>query len=160
MRELATPVRGITDLKFVTTIGSGSQDMGKIITQVLDRVDKNNSTVIVESQTLFDEVKFTEGLTIDRRYISLCFIKDQECQVCKLVNPRMLVTNGKIDNIDKIVPLLEKLITSKMPVLMIAKAKDVTGDTLSALVVNKIRGVLDVAVIRAPGFKHKRKVCI
>lgn len=155
VRELATDVRGIADLQSVATIASGSPDMGKIIAQAVDRVGENGSTVIEESQTLFDEVEFTEGLTIDRGFISPYFVKDQERQVCELVNPRVLVTDAKIDNVNEIVPLLEQLVKTKEPVLVIAE--DVTGDALSALVVNKMRGVLDVVAIRAPGFGQRRK---
>jgi len=151
----AKDISGIDDLQAVAVIASGSVDMGRIIAQAYDKVGENGSTVIEESQTLFDEIEFTEGLTIDRGYISPYFVKDQERQVCELVSPRILVTDAKIDNVNEIVPLLEQLVKSKEPVLMIAE--DVTGDALSALVVNKMRGVLDVVAIRAPGFGQRRK---
>ena len=155
MYELTIPFRGITDLKFASTIVSVSQDMGKIITKAVDRVGENASIVIEESQTLFDKVKFTKGLTIDHKYIIPYYFKDQERQMCKLVNPRVLVTDTKIENVNEIMPLLEQLVKSKEPVLVIAK--DVTGDVLLALSVNKIHRVLDVAAIRAPGFGQRRK---
>ena len=129
--------------------------MGRIIAQAFDKVGENGSTVIEESQTLYDEIEFTEGLTIDRGYISPYFVKDQERQVAELMSPRILVTDAKIDNVNEIVPLLEQLVKTKEPILMIAE--DVTGDALSALVVNKMRGVLDVVAIRAPGFGQRRK---
>ena len=155
VKELATQVSGIDDLQSVATIASGSVDMGKIIAQAFDKVGENGSTVIEESQTLFDEIEFTEGLTIDRGYISPYFVKDQERQVAELISPRILVTDAKIDNVNELVPLLEQLVKTKEPVLIIAE--DVTGDALSALVVNKMRGVLDVVAIRAPGFGQRRK---
>lgn len=148
-------INGVEDLQSVATIASGSVDMGRIIAQAYDKVGENGSTVIEESQTLFDEIEFTEGLTIDRGYISPYFVKDQERQVAELISPRILVTDAKIDNVNEIVPLLEQLVKTKEPVLMIAE--DVTGDALSALVVNKMRGVLDVVAIRAPGFGQRRK---
>jgi len=129
--------------------------MGRIIAQAFDKVGENGSTVIEESQTLFDEIEFTEGLTIDRGYISPYFVKDQERQVAELMNPRVLVTDAKVDNVNELVPLLEQLVKTKEPILMIAE--DITGDALSALVVNKMRGVLDVVAIRAPGFGQRRK---
>jgi chaperonin GroEL len=155
VKELATSVAGIDDLQSVATIASGSVDMGRIIAQAFDKVGENGSTVIEESQTLFDEIEFTEGLTIDRGYISPYFVKDQERQLAEQVSPRIMVTDAKIDNVNEIVPLLEQLVKTKEPVLIIAE--DVTGDALSALVVNKMRGVLDVVAIRAPGFGQRRK---
>jgi len=151
----ASPVTGIEDLKNVATIASGSVDMGRIIAQAADKVGETGSTVVEESQTLFDEIEFTEGLTIDRGYISPYFVKDQERQIGELVNPRILVTDAKIDNVNDVVPLLEQLVKSKDPLLIIAE--DVTGEALSALVVNKMRGVLDVVAIKAPGFGNRRR---
>jgi len=155
IRELAKPVTGIDDLKSVATIASGSVEMGRIIAQAADKVGETGSTVVEESQTLFDEIEFTEGLTIDRGYISPYFVKDQERQIGELVNPRVLVTDAKIDNVNDVVPLLEQLVKSKDPLLIIAE--DVTGEALSALVVNKMRGVLDVVAIKAPGFGNRRR---
>merc|ERR1719183_3125646 len=155
LAKVATPVTGIEDLKNVATIASGSIDMGRIIAQAVDKVGETGSTVIEESQTLVDEIEFTEGLTIDRGYISPYFVKDQERQVSELVSPRLLITDVKIDNVNDIVPLLEQVVKSKEPLLIIAE--DVAGDALSALVVNKMRGVLDVIAIKAPGFGQRRK---
>jgi chaperonin GroEL len=149
------PVTGIEDLKNIATIASGSIDMGRIIAQAADKVGDTGSTVVEESQTLIDEIEFTEGLTIDRGFISPYFVKDQERQVAELVNPRVLVTDAKIDDVNDIVPLLEQLVKSKDPLLIIAE--DVTGEALSALVVNKMRGVLDVVAIKAPGFGNRRR---
>lgn len=155
IKKLAKPVEGIDDLRNVATIASGSQEMGRIIATAFDKIGDTGSTVVEESQTLFDEIEFTEGLTIDRGYLSPYFVKDQERQVAELVNPRILVTDAKIDNVNEIVPLLEQLVKTKEPILIVAE--DVTGDALSALVVNKMRGVLDVVAIKAPGFGQRRK---
>eukprot|EP00527_Entomoneis_sp_CCMP2396_P002718 CAMPEP_0198144770 /NCGR_PEP_ID=MMETSP1443-20131203/18526_1 /TAXON_ID=186043 /ORGANISM="Entomoneis sp., Strain CCMP2396" /LENGTH=587 /DNA_ID=CAMNT_0043808231 /DNA_START=60 /DNA_END=1820 /DNA_ORIENTATION=+ len=152
---IASPVTGIEDLKNIATIASGSIDMGRIIAQAADKVGDNGSTVVEESQTLVDEIEFTEGLTLDRGYISPYFVKDQERQLAELINPLILVTDAKIDNVNDIVPLLEQLVKSKDPLLIIAE--DVTGEALSALVVNKMRGVLDVVAIKAPGFGNRRR---
>jgi len=155
IKELAKPVDGIDDLRNVATIASGSIEMGRIIAQAADKVGETGSTVVEESQTLFDEIEFTEGLTIDRGYISPYFVKDQERQIAELVNPKVLVTDAKIDNVNDVVPLLEQLVKTKDPLLIIAE--DVTGEALSALVVNKMRGVLDVVAIKAPGFGNRRR---
>jgi len=155
IERIAVPVDGIDDLKNVATIASNSIDMGRIIAQAADKVGDTGSTVVEESQTLVDEIEFTEGLTIDRGFISPYMVKDQERQVAELVNPVVLVTDAKIENVNDIVPLLEQLVKSKDPILIIAE--DVTGEALSALVVNKMRGVLDVVAIKAPGFGNRRR---
>lgn len=129
--------------------------MGRIIAQAADKVGDTGSTVIEESQTLVDEIEFTEGLTIDRGYVSPYLVKDQERQVAEMAAPRVLVTDAKIDNVNEIVPLLEQLVKTKDPIFIVAE--DVTGEALSALVVNKMRGVLDVVAIKAPGFGQRRK---
>jgi len=148
-------VDGIDDLKNVATIASGSIEMGRIIAQAADKVGDTGSTVVEESQTLFDEIEFTEGLTVDRGYLSPYFVKDQERQMAELVNPKILVTDSKIEDVNEVVPLLEQLVKTKDPLLIIAE--DVTGEALSALVVNKMRGVLDVVAIKAPGFGNRRR---
>jgi len=155
VKAIAKPVTGTEDLKDVATIASGSIEMGRIIAQAFDKVGENGSTVIEESQTLFDEIEFTEGLTIDRGFVSPYLVKDQERQVAELVGPRILVTDAKIDNVNEVVPLLEQLVKSKEPIFIVAE--DVAGEALSALVVNKMRGVLDVVAIKAPGFGMRRK---
>jgi len=155
VKRIATPVSGIDDLKNVATIASGSVEMGRIIAQAAEKVGETGSTVVEESQTLLDEIEFTEGLTIDRGYLSPYMVKDEERQVAELVNPRVLVTDSKIDDVNEIVPLLEMLVKSKEPLLIVAE--DVTGEALSALVVNKMRGVLDVVAIKAPGFGNRRR---
>ena len=155
VHSILQPVTGVDDLKNVATIASGSVEMGRIIAQAADKVGDTGSTVVEESQTLFDEIEFTEGLTIDRGYISPYFVKDQERQIAELVNPKVLVTDAKIDNVNDVVPLLEQLVKTKDPLLIIAE--DVTGEALSALVVNKMRGVLDVVAIKAPGFGNRRR---
>lgn len=129
--------------------------MGRIIAQATDKVGDTGSTVVEESQTLVDEIEFTEGLTIDRGYISPYFVKDQERQVAELINPRVMVTDAKISDVNDIVPLLEQVVKTKDPLLIIAE--DVKDEALSALVVNKMRGVLDVVAIKAPGFGNRRR---
>jgi chaperonin GroEL len=155
VKRIAKPVEGVKDLKNVATIASGSVEMGRIIAQAFEKVGENGSTVIEESQTLFDEIEFTEGLTIDRGYVSPYLVKDQERQIAELTSPRVLVTDAKIDNVNELVPLLEQLVKTKEPIFIVAE--DITGEALSALVVNKMRGVLDVVGIKAPGFGMRRK---
>ncbi|GMI61196.1 hypothetical protein ScalyP_jg8762 [Parmales sp. scaly parma] len=155
VKRIAQPVESVDDLKNIATIASGSFEMGRIIASAFEKVGETGSTVVEESQTLFDEVEFTEGLTIDRGYLSPYFVKDQERQMCEMTAPLILVTDAKIDDVQELVPLLEKMVKAKQPLLIIAE--DVKGDALSALVVNKMRGVLDICAIKAPGFGERRK---
>ena len=108
-----------------------------------------------ESQTLQDEVEFTEGLSVDRGYLSPYFVKDTERQVCEMQNPRVLVTDKKISNVNDMIPILEQLVKTKEPLFIVAE--DITGEALSALVVNKLRGVLDIVAIKAPSFGDRRR---
>lgn len=155
IKDLARPIETIDDLRNVATIASGSQEMGRIIATAFDKVGETGSTVVEESQTLVDEVEFTEGLTIDRGFISPYLVKDQERQIAELQDPRVLITDAKITDVNELIPLLEQMVKSKEPLLIVAE--DVTGEALSGLVVNKMRGVLDVVAIRAPGFGEVRR---
>mmetsp|Transcript_29323 Transcript_29323/g.40302 ORF Transcript_29323/g.40302 Transcript_29323/m.40302 type:complete len:576 (+) Transcript_29323:49-1776(+) len=155
VKEIAKPVTGNADLLNIATIASNSPSMGAIIAKAYERVGDTGSTVVEESQTLIDEIEFTEGLSIDRGYLSPYFVKDSERQICEMVNPRVLVTDKKIQAVADMIPLLEQLVKSKEPLFIVAE--DVTGEALSALVVNKLRGVLDIVAIKAPAFGDRRK---
>lgn len=155
VRELAKPVTSNDDLLNIATIASNSPTMGAIIAKAYEKVGETGSTVVEESQTLQDEVEFTEGLSIDRGYLSPYFVKDTERQVCEMQNPRVLVTDKKISNVNDMIPILEQLVKSKEPLFIVAE--DITGEALSALVVNKLRGVLDIVAIKAPSFGDRRR---
>lgn len=155
VKEIAKPVTGNADLLNIATIASNSPSMGAIIAKAYERVGDTGSTVVEESQTLIDEIEFTEGLSIDRGYLSPYFVKDSERQICEMVNPRVLVTDKKIQAVADMIPLLEQLVKTKEPLFIVAE--DVTGEALSALVVNKLRGVLDIVAIKAPAFGDRRK---
>lgn len=111
--------------------------------------------MVEDGQTLTDEIEFTEGMEIERGFISPYFVKNQETQTCEMDSPRILVTDRKINNMNELVPVLESLVQSKEPLLIIAD--DVTGEALSSLVLNKMRGVLDVCAIKSPGFGDRRR---
>jgi chaperonin GroEL len=155
IRKLAKPISGNQDLLNIATIASNSASMGAIIAKAYEKVGETGSTVVEESQTLNDEVEFTEGLTIDRGYLSPYFVKDPERQICEMNTPRLLVTDKKITSVQDLIPILETLVKTKEPLFIVAE--DVTGEALSALVVNKLRGVLDVVAIKAPSFGDRRK---
>merc|ERR1719352_1732689 len=156
VKKNARPCNGIEDIRNIATIAAGgNEEIGRIISTAFEKVGKNGSTTVEESQSLQDEVDFTEGMELDRGYISPYFVKDMERQIVEQINARILVTDKKITAVQELVPLLEMVVKSKEPLLIIAE--DVTGEALSTLVVNKMRGVLDVCAIRAPGFGERRK---
>jgi len=156
IKKNARPCNGIEDIRNIATIAAGgNEEIGRIISTAFEKVGKNGSTTVEESQSLQDEVDFTEGMELDRGYISPYFVKDMERQIVEQINARILVTDKKITSVQELVPLLEMVVKSKEPLLIIAE--DVTGEALSTLVVNKMRGVLDVCAIRAPGFGERRK---
>eukprot|EP01039_Chlorochromonas_danica_P005708 gene5708-6292_t len=155
VKDIAKPVKGNQDLLSIATIASNSASMGAIIAKAYEKVGDTGSTVVEESQTLQDEVEFTEGLSVDRGFLSPYFVKDAERQVCEMSNPRVLVTDKKLAAVGDLIPVLEQLVRTKEPLFIVAE--DVTGEALSALVVNKLRGVLDVVAIKAPSFGDRRK---
>jgi len=156
IKSLARPCNGIEDIRNIATIAAGgNEEIGRIISMAFEKVGENGSTTVEESQSLQDEVDFTEGMELDRGYISPYFVKDMERQIAELINPRVLVTDKKITLVQELVPLLEAVVRLKEPLLIIAE--DVTGEALSTLVVNKMRGVLDVCAIRSPGFGERKK---
>jgi chaperonin GroEL len=155
-RELSVPLKGNDDILNIATIStSGNAFMGGVIAKAYEKVGTTGSTTLEESQTLNDEVEFTEGLTIDRGYVSPYFVNDQERQLCELMDPKILVTDNKIENVNDLIPLLEGMVKTKEKLVIIAE--DVVGEALSALVVNKMRGVLDICAMKAPGFGVRRK---
>jgi len=155
VKTIARAVETNQDLLNIATIASNSPSMGAILAKAYEKVGDTGSTVVEESQTLVDEIEFTEGLSVDRGYLSPYFVKDSERQVCEMANPRVLVTDKKITAVQDLVPLLEQMVKTKEPLFIVAE--DVTGEALSALVVNKLRGVLDIVAIKAPSFGDRRK---
>jgi len=155
VKEVAKPVTSDDEIRNVAIIATGSEQMGRTIANCFKRTGANGATMVEDGQTLTDEIEFTEGMEIERGYISPYFVKNQETQTCELESPRVLVTDRKIGNMNDLVPLLEGLVQSKEPLLIIAD--DVTGEALSSLVLNKMRGVLDVCAIKSPGFGDRRR---
>lgn len=155
VKKLAKPVDSDDDVRNVATIATGSEQMGKTIANCFKRVGQNGATMVEDGQTLTDEIDFTEGMEIERGFISPYFVKNQESQSCEMERPKILITDKKISNMNELVPLLEGLVKTKDPLLIISD--DVTGEALSSLVLNKMRGVLDVCAIKSPGFGDRRR---
>lgn len=156
LKKKARPSNGIEDIRAVATISAGNdKELGEIISAAFDRVGRTGSTSVEESQSLGNSVEFTEGMEIDRGFISPYFVKDQERQVANMSNCRVLITDQKISAVQDLVKILEGLVKSKEPLVIICD--DLTGEALSTLVVNKMRGILDVVAVKSPGFGDRRK---
>jgi chaperonin GroEL len=156
VKDLAKPVdKDFEDIRNVAVIASNSEQMGRTIATCFQRVGANGATMVEDGQTLTDEIDFTEGMEIDRGFFSPYFINNQEAQTCEMDSPRVLVTDRKLASMKEITPLLESFVKSREPLLIIAE--DVTGDALSSLVLNSMRGVLNVCAIRPPSFGERRK---
>eukprot|EP00177_Eucheuma_denticulatum_P005056 GFKZ01009218.1.p1 GENE.GFKZ01009218.1~~GFKZ01009218.1.p1 ORF type:complete len:591 (+),score=113.46 GFKZ01009218.1:209-1981(+) len=156
LQERATPSSGIDDVRAVATISAGNdEEIGDIIATAYERIGVTGSTSVEESQSLGNSVEFTEGMELDRGFVSPYFVKDQERQVAVLTKPKVLVTDQKISAVKDLVTLLEGLIKTKDPLFIVCE--DLTGEALSTMVVNKMRGVLDIVAIKSPGFGDRRK---
>ncbi|CAE7227189.1 groL1 [Symbiodinium sp. CCMP2592] len=152
--QLAKPVQS-GDLKDIATVSvGGDEGMGQKISQAFETVGDTGNVVIEESQVLEDEVEVSEGLTLDRGYISPYFVTDAQRLVAELKKPRVLVTDQKLSDAYDILTLLEDLLKTKQPIFIIAD--DVTGEALQTLVLNKQRGILDVVAIKAPAFGARK----
>eukprot|EP00198_Chlamydomonas_reinhardtii_P014355 XP_001703692.1 chaperonin 60A [Chlamydomonas reinhardtii] len=156
LKEHAKPVKGRDDIKNVASISAGNDNaIGEMIADALDKVGSNGVLSIETSNSTETVVEVQEGMEIDRGYISPQFVTNQERLLVEYDNCRVLVTDQKIDAIRDIIPILEQVTRLNAPLLIIAE--DVSGEALATLVVNKLRGVLNVCAIKAPGFGERRK---
>lgn len=156
LQERAIPTKGNDDIRAVAIISSGNdEEIGDIIATAYERIGETGSTSVEESQSLGNSVEFTEGMELDRGFISPYFVKNQERQIADMTRPRVLITDQKIANVKDLVNLLEGLVKTKEPLVIVCD--DLTGEALSTMVVNKMRGVLDVVAIKSPGFGERRK---
>jgi chaperonin GroL len=157
--ERAVPVSGPSDITAVAAISAGNDlEIGQMIADAIAKVGPDGVLSIESSNGLETTVEVEEGLEIDRGYISPQFVNNQERSLVELDNVRVLVTDQKLTSITQIIPLLEKVTQANCPLLIIAE--DVTGEALATLVVNKLRGVLNVVAIKAPGFGERRKALL
>ncbi|MCK5225704.1 MAG: chaperonin GroEL, partial [Planctomycetes bacterium] len=161
LAKLAKPI-DITKDKDIINIAavSANNDMeiGKIMAKSFQRVGKDGVITVEEGKSLDTTVEFVEGMQFDRGYLSPHFVTDADNMVCELEKPYMLIYEDKISNVTKLVPLLEKIAKSKRPLLIIAE--DVESEALATLVVNKLKGVLNVAAVKAPGYGDRRKAML
>lgn len=147
------------EVEQVATISANSDNsIGKIIAQAIDKVGKDGVITVEEGKSLTTELKVVEGMQFDQGYLSPYFATDLQKMECELEDPYILIFEKKIANIKEILPLLEKIAQSGKP--FVVMAEDVEGDTLATLVVNKIRGILGCAAVKAPGFGDRRKAML
>lgn len=139
---------------------SANNDMkiGKTMAQAFQRVGKDGVITVEEGKSLETTVEFVEGMQFDRGFLSPHFVTDPDNMTCELEKPYILVYEDKISNVGKLVPLLEKIAKSKRPLLIIAE--DIEGEALATLVVNKLKGILNVAAVKAPGYGDRRKAML
>jgi len=154
----ARDVEEQSEIAHVATISAQDARIGKIIAEAFDKVGKDGVITVEESPTMGLELEFTEGMQFDKGYISAYFITDQDRMEAVLEDAYILLHAGKISSMADFLPLLEKIAQSKKPLLVVAE--DVDGEALSTLVVNKIRGLLNVVGVKAPGFGDRRKAML
>ncbi|RWR97185.1 ruBisCO large subunit-binding protein subunit alpha [Cinnamomum micranthum f. kanehirae] len=159
LEKKSRPIKGRDDVKAVASISAGNDEfIGTMIADAIDKVGPDGVLSIESSSSFETTVDVEEGMEIDRGYISPQFVTNQEKMTVEFENARVLVTDQKISTIKDIIPLLEKTTQLRAPLLIIAE--DVTGEALATLVVNKLRGILNVAAIKAPGFGERRKAML
>ncbi|WP_149824656.1 chaperonin GroEL [Streptomyces tailanensis] len=140
------------------SISAADTQIGELIAEAMDKVGKEGVITVEESQTFGLELELTEGMRFDKGYISAYFATDMERMEAVLEDPYILIANSKITNVKDLLPLLEKVMQSGKPLLIIAE--DVEGEALSTLVVNKIRGTFKSVAVKAPGFGDRRKAML
>jgi chaperonin GroEL len=154
----ATEVETREEIAHVAAISAQDPSIGSLIAEAMDKVGKDGVITVEESQTMGVDLELTEGMQFDKGYISPYFVTDPERMEAVLEDAYVLLVNGKISAITEILPLLEKIVQSSKPLLIVAE--DVDGEALSTLVVNSIRKTLQVVAVKAPGFGDRRKAML
>ena len=158
LKNNAIPVANKEAIAQVAAVSSRSEKVGEYISEALEKVGKDGVITIEESRGMETELEVVEGMQFDRGYLSQYMVTDSEKMVADLENPYILITDKKISNIQEILPLLESILQSNRPLLIIAD--DVDGEALPTLVLNKIRGTFNVVAVKAPGFGDRRKAML
>ncbi|MBX3395455.1 MAG: chaperonin GroEL [Phycisphaerae bacterium] len=159
IKKMSTPVKGSSDIAKVGTVSAnGDVEIGAMLAEAMEQVGKEGVVSIEEGKSFETEKKVVEGMQFDKGYISPYFITDTSEMQCVLEDAYVLIYEKKISSVRDIVPLLEKVVTSSKPLLILAE--DVDGEALAALVVNRLRGILKVCAVKAPGFGDRRKAML
>lgn len=158
LKANSVPVANKEAIAQVAAVSSRSAKVGEYISEAMEKVGKDGVITIEESKGMETELDVVEGMQFDRGYLSQYMVTDNEKMVAELDNPYILITDKKISNIQEILPLLESILQSSRPLLIIAD--DVDGEALPTLVLNKIRGTFNVVAVKAPGFGDRRKAML
>src|SRR3954463_11098391 len=156
IKKQATPIKGDGDIEHIAGVSANDPEIGHLLAEAMEKVGRDGVITVEEGKGLKLEVEYTEGMQFDRGYISAYFITDSNRMEAALDEPYILITDKKISAISDIVPVLEKLVQTGRKELVII-AEDVDGEALATLVVNKLRGILNVLAVKAPGFGDRRK---
>src|SRR5215216_519996 len=158
IQRLAKPVKGDAIAQVGTVSANGDQTIGNIIAEAMNKVGKDGVITVEESRTMETALEVVEGMQFDRGYLSPYFVTDPERMEAVLENPLILINEKKISSMKDLLPLLEQVAKLGKPMLIIAE--DVEGEALATLVVNKLRGTLNIAAVKAPGFGDRRKAML
>ena len=158
LKNNAIPVANKEAIAQVAAVSSRSEKVGEYISEAMEKVGNDGVITIEESRGMETELEVVEGMQFDRGYLSQYMVTDNEKMVAYLENPYILITDKKVSNIQEILPLLENILQSNRPLLIIAD--DVDGEALPTLVLNKIRGTFNVVAVKAPGFGDRRKAML
>ena len=155
LKKISVPVNGKEDIARVASISANNEEIGNLIADAMEKVTTNGVITIEESKTSNTELNVVEGMQFDKGYVSPYMVTDTEKMIADMDNPYILITDKKIDNIQEILPLLENVM--KMSGKLVIICDDIEGEALSTLILNKLRGVLNVVAVKAPGYGDKRK---
>ena len=156
--DQAKEVDGRQEIAQVAAISAADASIGEVLAEAIDKVGKDGTVTVEESNTFGLELEFTEGMQFDKGFLSPYFVTDPERQEAILEDPYLLIVNGKVSSVHDMVPVLEKVMQTGKPLLIIAE--DVEGEALATLVVNKIRGLFQSVAVKAPGFGERRKAML
>ena len=158
VRSLAKEVDSKEQIAQVASISAADTEIGQMISDAIDKVGKDGVITVEESQTFGMDMDLVEGMRFDKGYISPYFVTDTDRMEASLDDPYILLVSSKISNVRDLVPVLEKVMQSSRPLVIIAE--DIEGEALATLVVNKLRGTLNIAAVKAPGFGDRRKAML
>jgi chaperonin GroEL len=158
IKQLSKPVAGQAVSQVASVSANNDQAIGKIIAEAMEKVGKDGVITVEEGKTMETELEVVEGMQFDRGYLSPYFVTDSERMECVLENALVLIHEKKIGNMKDLLPLLEQIAGARKPLLVVSE--DVEGEALATLVVNKLRGTLTAAAVKAPGFGDRRKAML
>ena len=155
LKEISSEINGKEDIARVASISANNQEIGELIADAMEKVSKDGVITIEESKTATTGLNVVEGMQFDKGYISPYFVTDTDKMETVMENPYILITDKKIGNIQEVLPLLEAIMQQSGKLVIIDD--DIEGEALSTLVLNKLRGVLNIVAVKAPGFGDRRK---